>query len=84
MNFNIFLNFILVASFPLEPALHRGTRDLVSWNKLHNISNRLRLKHVGEKIREEMDKKEPKKTYLEQIKEFLKSREVVIPEVRST
>ena len=75
---------MLVASMPLESELHRGTRDLVSWNKLHNISNRLRLKHVGEKIQKEIDQKEPKKTYLEQIKEFLKFREVIVPGIRKT
>ena len=84
MNFKIFLNFMIVASMPLETKLHRGTRDLVSWNKLHNISNRLRLKHVGEKIQKEIDQKEPKKTYLEQIKEFLKFREVIVPGIRKT
>ena len=84
MKFQFFLYFMLVASIPLELELQRRPRDLVSWNKLHNISNRLRLKHVGEKIRKEIDKKEPKMTYLEQVKEFLKNRELIVPEVRST
>ena len=61
---------------------------MVSWNKLSNMSARLRLVHSGERVRQQHKKKHHKvqKTLLERYKAYLAELKpltplVVIPEV---
>ena len=86
MNFILFLHILLqIGATPLQ----RSQRDLVSWNKLSNMSARLRLVHSGERVRQQHKKKHHKvqKTLLERYKAYLaaylkpSTPLVVIPEV---
>ena len=80
MNFVLFLHILLqiAAATPLQ----RSSRDLVAWNKLSNMSARLRLMHSKEKVRKQHRKKhhDAKITLLDSIKAYLAA-QVVIPEV---
>ena len=64
-----------------ESPLDRRSRDLISWNKLHNISYQLRLKHVARDIERQMAEEKPPLSYLESIKAFLheqKTRDITV------
>ena len=69
------MNLTLILLFIIETGaspLQRSQRDLISWNKLSNLSSRLRLAHLKEAIvRKSAD---TELTYLERIKAFLKKK----------
>ena len=69
------------AVLALETPLDRRSRDLISWNKLHNIAYQLRLKHVARDIERQMADEKPPHSYLDSIKAFLheqKTRDITV------
>ena len=76
------LSLIFQASvLSLESPLDRQSRDLISWNKLHNIAYQLRLKHVARDIERQIADEKPPLSYLDSIKAFLheqKTRDITV------
>ena len=71
MNLTLILLFIIeIEASPLQ----RSQRDLISWNKLSNLSSRLRLAHLKEAIVNVRKSADTELTYLERIKAFLKKK----------
>lgn len=65
----------------LESPLDRRPRDLISWNKLHNIAYQLRLKHVARDIERQIADEKSPLSYLDSIKAFLheqKTRDITV------